>query len=80
MNTHTTTLPLGGTLLQRWYQRWTLPTRNTRADALHSAAAEAASVRALADTYRNSDPSFASDLYAAADRHEQEAERAALRG
>jgi hypothetical protein len=31
---------------------------------------EAAAVRALADTYRQSDPGFASDLHAAADRHE----------
>jgi hypothetical protein len=77
MTTHTATLPLGSSLLQRWFQRWTLPTRST---PLHSAAEEAASVRALADSYRNSDPSFASDLYAAADRHEHDAERAALRG
>jgi hypothetical protein len=67
-------------LLQRWLQRWSPPARDARADALKSAAEEAASVRALADTYRNSDPSFASDLYAAADRHEHAAERAALRG
>jgi hypothetical protein len=31
---------------------------------------DVAEVRALADSYRNSDPGFASDLYAAADRHE----------
>lgn len=32
---------------------------------------EAASVRAMADAIRNSDPHFAADLYAAADRHEE---------
>jgi hypothetical protein len=36
------------------------------------AAEDAAAVRALADTYRQSDPGFASDLYAAADRHERD--------
>jgi hypothetical protein len=40
---------------------------------------DAASVRALADRYRRSDPGFASDLYAAADRHERAAEAAARR-
>jgi hypothetical protein len=32
---------------------------------------EAAEVRAMADALRHSDPRFASDLYAAADRHER---------
>jgi hypothetical protein len=36
-----------------------------------AAAREAAPVRALADQYRRSDPGFASDLYAAADRYER---------
>jgi hypothetical protein len=31
---------------------------------------EAAEVRALAHSYRKTDPGFAADLYAAADRHE----------
>jgi len=31
---------------------------------------EAAQVRALARSYLNSDPGFAADLFAAADRHE----------
>ncbi|MEO6410453.1 MAG: hypothetical protein ABIO45_17115 [Burkholderiaceae bacterium] len=31
---------------------------------------EAAAVRALAHRYQSTDPSFASELYAAADRHE----------
>ena len=34
-------------------------------------AGEAAAVRALADSYLRTDPRFAADLYAAADRHEQ---------
>ena len=34
-------------------------------------AGEAASVRALANSYLRTDPRFAADLYAAADRHEQ---------
>jgi hypothetical protein len=78
MITHIATVPYAGPLMQRWFQRWNPPVRDRRAEALKSAAEEAASVRALADTYRNSDPSFASDLYAAADRHEHAAERAAL--
>lgn len=32
---------------------------------------EAAEVRALAESVRHSDPGFASDLFAAADRHER---------
>jgi hypothetical protein len=64
-----------GALLQRWVQRL----RAVEPRATDDAAAEAASVRALADTYRQSDPSFASDLYAAADRHELAAEAAAAR-
>lgn len=32
--------------------------------------AEAAAVRRLADSWRDQDPRFAADLYAAADRHE----------
>ena len=35
---------------------------------------DAAKVRALAFRYRDIDPGFASDLYAAADRHEQSIE------
>ena len=37
--------------------------------------AEAAQVRALARSYLNSDPSFAADLFAAADRHESQSAR-----
>ena len=43
----------------------------------HAAAGDAAAVRALADSYRRSDPGFASDLYAAAERHERALEAAA---
>jgi hypothetical protein len=53
-----------------FYQRWFgLPA--ARPQARRNAAEEAADVRALADRYRMSDPGFASDLYAAADRHER---------
>jgi hypothetical protein len=56
-----------------FYQRWVnLPA--AKPQARRSAAEEAANVRALADQYRMSDPGFASDLYAAADRHEREHE------
>jgi hypothetical protein len=47
--------------------------------APRSAAEELAAVRALADSYRRTDPGFASDLYAAADRHELALENTALR-
>ncbi len=40
-------------------------------------ARDAAKVRALAYRYREVDPGFASDLYAAADRHEQTIEAGA---
>jgi hypothetical protein len=56
-------------LLQRWWLQWRAASA-TRRSTGRSAAEDAAAVRALADTYRRSDPSFASDLYAAADRHE----------
>jgi hypothetical protein len=39
--------------------------------AARDRAREAAAVRALAHTYRNTDRGFAADLYAAADRHER---------
>jgi hypothetical protein len=58
-------------VLDHWRQAWrTLLTK--KADtAPRSLAEELASVRALADSYRRTDPGFASDLYAAADRHER---------
>ena len=47
-----------------------LPAAPTR-PAPRDRAREAASVRALADSYMRTDPRFAADLYAAADRHEE---------
>lgn len=65
-------------LFNRCRQAWRAAT--TRAEAKpRSAAEELAAVRALADSYRTSDPGFASDLYAAADRHELASETAAGR-
>lgn len=65
-------------LFNRGRQIWRAAT--TRAEAApRSAAEELAAVRALADSYRKSDPGFASDLYAAADRHELASENAAQR-
>lgn len=51
--------------LLRTIAKWTEPRvpGNTRF-------AQAAQVRALARSYLNSDPGFAADLFAAADRHE----------
>jgi hypothetical protein len=62
-------------VLNHWRQAWRTVTTKTEA-APRSLAEELASVRALADSYRNSDPGFASDLYAAADRHERAFEEA----
>jgi hypothetical protein len=72
MTTHTAALQHHGSLFQRWLGRLTWPVADA-ADKMPGAAAEAAAVRALADRYRESDRGFASDLYAAADRHEAEA-------
>jgi len=41
-------------------------------------ARDAAAVRALAESWRNTDPGFASDLHAAASRHESSFDAAAL--
>ena len=79
MTTHTSTLVPYGALLQRWLGLFGAQGKDIRRAAVRSAIDEAASVRALADTYRRSDPSFASDLYAAADRHDdRNVERAGL--
>jgi len=51
--------------LLRAIAKWTAP----RAQA-KSPIVEVAQLRALARTYLNSDPGFAADLFAAADRHE----------
>lgn len=69
-----------GSMLHRWRLALPLAARamfrlpvHWRADAAQREAAEdAAAVRALAHSYRNSDPGFASDLYAAVDRFERE--------
>lgn len=65
-------------MLNQWRQAWRTVMTKTQA-APRSLGEELASVRALADSYRNSDPGFASDLYAAADRHERAFEENAAR-
>ena len=78
MSAQAATLTHFGAQLYNWLQqRVTAQVRPS--DPLRDAADEAAAVRALADTYRLSDRSFASDLYAAADRHESNAFAAAGR-
>jgi hypothetical protein len=74
------TLAPGATqfLIDHWRQAWRTMTKKA-APAPRTAAEELAAVRALADSYRRTDPGFASDLYAAADRHERDCEDAALR-
>lgn len=76
MSTHATALPLfdwRGRLeaLAGWFGR----RRSNSNEAAAAVARELAGVRALADRYRRSDPGFASDLYAAADRYERSFER-----
>ena len=44
--------------------------RNEAASPVDKAALEAHAVREMARSYAKTDPSFAADLYAAADRHE----------
>lgn len=82
MTTHTATLwtlsNAGAVLFHRWRQLFARAEPEP-VNAAASAAAEAAAVRALADSYRQSDPGFASDLYAAADRHEIAVEASAGR-
>ena len=65
-------------VFDRCRQFWLAATKKVE-PAPRSIADELADVRALADTYRKSDPGFASDLYAAADRHERAYEVAATR-
>jgi hypothetical protein len=74
----TLSLSPAATLFSHW-RGWFASARDERAAPSRAVAEEAAAVRALADTYRRSDPSFASDLYAAADRYERENEAAATR-
>jgi hypothetical protein len=47
-----------------------IATRSDTVAPVRDPVAEAADVRAMADAVRVSDPHFAADLYAAADRHE----------
>lgn len=53
-----------------WHRHAGRAARQTPSDP----AAEAAAVRALAYRHRRTDPGFAADLYAAADRHERDSE------
>jgi hypothetical protein len=65
-------------VFNRCRQLWQAAT--TKAErAPRSTADELADVRALADSYRQSDPGIASDLYAAANRHERANESAGTR-
>ena len=83
--TTVSTFLMQGTLLYRWRHHLLLAARavvrkpaHWRANTgLRESADDAASVRALANRFRLSDPGFASDLYAAADRHERECEATA---
>jgi hypothetical protein len=63
--------PLGGSLIARLLG-WFAPVEPIRSRALDEAGriAEAARVRRLAQSLMADDPRFASDLFAAADRHE----------
>lgn len=64
-------------LLTGW-RGWFAPAKKD-IDGARSVAEEAAAVRALADSYRRTDPGFASDLYAAVDRYESSCEARAGR-
>jgi len=78
MSTHASTLPLPAwrgvlEVVASWFGR----RRSHGGEAADAAAVarQLAGVRALADRYRRSDPGFASDLYAAADRYERTFDR-----
>ena len=60
----------GHALWSRWRRAWQAMLEKA---PQRGAAEEAAKLRAFADTYRRSDPGFASDLFAAAGRHERDA-------
>jgi hypothetical protein len=66
-------------VFNQWRQAWRTAVTTKADSAPRSLAEELASVRALADSYRRCDPGFASDLYAAADRHERASENASAR-
>lgn len=61
--------PLGAWFLAAWHRLTATPPKTPPA---RDRAREAAEVRAWATQVRATDPSFADDLYAAADRHERE--------
>lgn len=63
-------MPAWRGLLLAAASRFGLRAASAKDTAAAKAARELAEVRALADRYRRSDPGFASDLYAAAARHE----------
>jgi hypothetical protein len=65
-------------VIERWRQAWRAVTTKTET-VPRGLSEELTAVRAMADRYRRSDPGFASDLYAAADRHERAFEEAAAR-
>lgn len=75
MDTTTTISALapGWTMLKATLQQW----RQRLQPAPPAPADDCAAVRALADSYRRTDPGFAADLYAAAARCEDQAEPAA---
>ena len=60
--------------------KWSLRafTRVRAATPEQTVARDVAAVRALAESWRNTDPGFASDLHAAASRHESSFDAAAL--
>lgn len=70
MSTLALPMPAWRGLLQAAASRFGLGATRPADAAAAKAARELAEVRALADRYRRSDPGFASDLYAAAARHE----------
>ena len=71
MSTQALTLPMPAWrgLLQAVASRFGLRAASADDAAAAKTARELASVRALADRYRRSDPGFAGDLYAAAARY-----------
>jgi hypothetical protein len=57
---------------QRGWQRWLSRLTQSKASAQDTRFTDARAVRELARTVHSTDPGFAADLYAAADRHEQQ--------
>lgn len=69
LNVATPAMPRGSTMAAALYTAVASLFRRTPA-AAPTPAEEAAAVRELARSLQNTDPGFAADLYAAADRHE----------